>query len=102
MLSTFFSAAARRRFSSSTSLTVGLQNPRCPSRAFDPRPNLGKRRLPVRGRVIGERRETAIVGCTELLEGNEAGRFEHPVVNFFRRLDSWIDRIDHADKYALV
>ena len=67
-----------------------------------PGPDLRECRIAARGRVVAEGRESAVVGGAELLHWNELGRFEDPVPDLFGRLDSGIDRRDHADEHALI
>src|SRR2546425_5312047 len=51
---------------------------------------------------ISERRESAVVRCTELSEQDEFGGFQDAIAYFFGRFDSRIDRVDHADEDSLV
>ena len=70
--------------------------------AEDAGPDLLKRRVAARGRVVAERREPAIVRRAQLLDRNVCGRFQDSVPNLFRRLDARVDRRDDADEDPLV
>src|SRR5579872_1062516 len=98
----FFNAAARSRFSSSSSLTAGLQDLSRKCRAFDPRADLCEGRFPIRGGIVAKGGEAAVVGGTQLFKGDEPCCFEHAITHLFGRLDPWVDRRDYADKYALM
>src|SRR5207247_513284 len=67
-------------------------------RAGDPRLDLPKRHVATSGRVVAERRESAVVRCTELRERDEFGGFQDAIAYFFGRFDYRIDRVDHADE----
>jgi len=58
--------------------------------------------LPRRRSVIAEGAESAVVGSSQALEGNEFGGFENPVTDFLGSLDAWIDRIDDPHEDLLI
>src|SRR2546430_3670554 len=60
--------------------------------------DLCERRVAGSGRVVAERRESAVIGRTQLLERDDLGGFQYAVAHLFGRLDVRIDRVDHADK----
>src|SRR5437867_11492071 len=66
------------------------------------RADLGERRFAVRGGIVAEGRETAVVGRPEPVERNVLRRFQDSVPYLFGRLDARVDRIDHADEYPLA
>src|SRR5207248_6089929 len=53
-------------------------------------------------RVVGERREAAVVAGAEALGGDVLRRGEHAVADLFGRFDARVDRVGDADEDPLV
>src|SRR2546422_10465 len=64
--------------------------------------DLLERRVAGCGRIVAERRESAVVGRTQLRERDDFGSFQDAIANLVGRLDSRIDRVDHTDEDLLV
>src|SRR6185369_100620 len=65
-------------------------------------PNFCERCIAGSGSVVAEWREAAIVGCAQLRYRNVFGCLKHALANFFGRLNSWINRCNDSDEYAMV
>jgi uncharacterized peroxidase-related enzyme len=72
------------------------------ARSFDPASDLGERGIPRSGRIVRERRKSAIVGRTEGLDRNDLRGFQHAVPHLFGRFDPRMDWIRYPDKQNLV
>src|SRR5258707_7105287 len=69
-------------------------------RSFDASTNLGKGGFTGRGEIIAKRRETAVIGRSELDQGYEVRRFQHAVSHLLGRFYFWIDRVDNPAKHT--
>ena len=67
--------------------------------ALDPRPDLRECGFARRGRVVGERREAAVIRRAELVDWDDPRGLEHTISNRFRSLDARSDRVSHANEY---
>src|ERR1700736_5007739 len=65
-------------------------------------PDLGKRCVTAGRSVIAERRESAVVGSTKLLNRYVLRRFQYTVPHFFRGLNMGVDRSSDSHKNPLI
>src|SRR5438128_3907582 len=97
-----FDAGATSRWRRRPGQALRLERPGRERGARHARADLGERRFAVRGGIVAEGRETAVVGRPEPVERNVLRRFQDSVPYLFGRLDARVDRIDHADEYPLA
>src|SRR5882762_8908120 len=71
-------------------------------RAQDTRPDLGKGGITARGSIIAERRESAVVGSTEMLDRYVLRRLEYTVPHFFRSLNIGVSWSSDSHENSLI
>ena len=74
----------------------------CESRAQHTRLDLGKSSVTASGSVIAERRESAVIRSTELLDWYVLRRFNDTVPHFFWGLNTWVSWSGDSHENPLI
>src|ERR1700687_1337971 len=99
-----FRRAADRSCLSSSSFVISASSDKLfrELRAQHTRSNLGEGGVAARRGVVKERRESAVVGSTEVLDWDVLRRFKHTVAHFFGGLDVGVDRSGDSHENPLI